>query len=181
MIEAVRPIALGDIEEARERIAGTVLRTPLVRLDLGPGGGKALLIEKPTVNGEVSPFPLAINTLGSERRMAMSLGTASIDQAAAELGSLVKARPPASFKEAIKLLGTALDLRHAKPKLVKTGPCKEVIKKFDAGSKSVESWPKAPDWRMPSMLDPRPPIWDLGEIIAPQFLLLFEAEWAMIG
>jgi threonine dehydratase len=37
MVEAVRPIALKDIEEARERIAGTVLRTPLVRLDLGPG------------------------------------------------------------------------------------------------------------------------------------------------
>jgi 4-hydroxy-3-polyprenylbenzoate decarboxylase len=27
-----------------------------------PGGGKALLFEKPTVNGVVSPFPLAINT-----------------------------------------------------------------------------------------------------------------------
>ena len=38
MIEPVRPIALADIEAARERIAGTVLRTPLVRLDLGPGG-----------------------------------------------------------------------------------------------------------------------------------------------
>ena len=29
-----------------------------------PGGGKALLFEKPTVNGVVSPFPVAINTLG---------------------------------------------------------------------------------------------------------------------
>jgi len=38
MVEPVRPIALEDIEEARERIAGTVLRTPLVRLDLGPDG-----------------------------------------------------------------------------------------------------------------------------------------------
>jgi threonine dehydratase len=38
MIEPVRPIALGDIEEARERIAATVLRTPLVRLDTGSGG-----------------------------------------------------------------------------------------------------------------------------------------------
>ncbi|MEO5803539.1 MAG: menaquinone biosynthesis decarboxylase, partial [Verrucomicrobiota bacterium] len=28
-----------------------------------PDGGKALLFEKPTVNGVVSPFPLAINTL----------------------------------------------------------------------------------------------------------------------
>jgi threonine dehydratase len=38
MIEPVRPIALEDIEAARERIAGTVLRTPLVKLDLGPDG-----------------------------------------------------------------------------------------------------------------------------------------------
>jgi threonine dehydratase len=38
MIEPVRPIALEEIEAARKRIAGTVLRTPLVRLDLGPDG-----------------------------------------------------------------------------------------------------------------------------------------------
>lgn len=38
MIEPVRPIAIDDIEQARGRIAGTVLRTPLVRLDLGGGG-----------------------------------------------------------------------------------------------------------------------------------------------
>ena len=37
MIDPVRPIALSDIEAARERIKGTVLRTPLVKLDLGPG------------------------------------------------------------------------------------------------------------------------------------------------
>lgn len=35
MIDPVRPIELQDIEAARERIADTVLRTPLVRLDLG--------------------------------------------------------------------------------------------------------------------------------------------------
>jgi threonine dehydratase len=38
MVEAVRPIAIEDIEAARERIAGTVLRTPLVKLDLGSNG-----------------------------------------------------------------------------------------------------------------------------------------------
>ena len=36
-MEAVRPITIEDIEQARERIAGTVLRTPLVKLDLGSG------------------------------------------------------------------------------------------------------------------------------------------------
>jgi len=38
VVEPVRPIALEDIRAARERIAGTVLRTPLVRLDLGRDG-----------------------------------------------------------------------------------------------------------------------------------------------
>ena len=38
MIDPVRPISLDDIEQARGRIAGTVLRTPLVRLDLGEDG-----------------------------------------------------------------------------------------------------------------------------------------------
>jgi len=37
MIEPVRPILLGDIESARRNVAGTVLRTPLVRIDLGSG------------------------------------------------------------------------------------------------------------------------------------------------
>lgn len=36
-LEAVRPIELREIREARERIAGTIVRTPLVRLELGPG------------------------------------------------------------------------------------------------------------------------------------------------
>ena len=36
-LEPVRPIALGEIREARKRIAGTIVRTPLVRLDLGTG------------------------------------------------------------------------------------------------------------------------------------------------
>jgi threonine dehydratase len=33
----VRPVTLADIEAACGRIAGTILRTPLVRLELGPG------------------------------------------------------------------------------------------------------------------------------------------------
>src|SRR6266576_239984 len=34
--EAVRPIELSEIREASERIAGTIVRTPLIRLELGP-------------------------------------------------------------------------------------------------------------------------------------------------
>jgi threonine dehydratase len=35
--DPIRPIALAEIQQARERIAGTIVRTPLVRLELGPG------------------------------------------------------------------------------------------------------------------------------------------------
>src|SRR6266849_7840130 len=36
-IPEVRPITLDEIRQARERIAGTIVRTPLLRLELGEG------------------------------------------------------------------------------------------------------------------------------------------------
>jgi len=137
----------GELKRISQPVATELEITELADREMkSPGGGKALLFEKPTVNGEVSPFPLAINTMGSHKRMAMSMGAESVDEVANELGALMKAKPPTSFRDAIKLLGQALELRHAKPKLVKDGPCKEVIHKFDESRKTrVESWPKAPD------------------------------------
>ena len=35
-LDPVRPIQLEEILEARDRIAKTIVRTPLVRLELGP-------------------------------------------------------------------------------------------------------------------------------------------------
>ncbi|MES2147027.1 MAG: threonine/serine dehydratase [Pseudomonadota bacterium] len=43
IMDPVRPIALSDIEQARARIAGTVIRTPLVKLDAGPGSAAIYL------------------------------------------------------------------------------------------------------------------------------------------
>ena len=37
-MEPLRPIELSDIEAARTNVASTILRTPLIRLDLGTGG-----------------------------------------------------------------------------------------------------------------------------------------------
>src|SRR5512135_932617 len=118
----------GELKRISQPVASELEITELADREMKqPGGGKALLIEQPTVNGQPSPFPLAINTMGSWKRMAMSMGANSVDEIAAELGALVKAKPPTSVREAIKLLGQAFDLRHAKPKLVKEGPSKEVI------------------------------------------------------
>jgi len=109
-----------------------------------PGGGKALLFEKPTVNGKVSSFPLAINTLGSFKRMALSMEAESIEAVAAELASLLKAKPPTSFKEAAALLSTALELRHARPKMVKEAACQEIVHTINACPRAT-SWPPAPN------------------------------------
>jgi 4-hydroxy-3-polyprenylbenzoate decarboxylase len=116
-----------------------------------PGGGKALLFEKPTVNGCVSTFSLAINLYGSDRRMAMSLGVESIESLANEIGSLVKAKPPGSFREILRLLSQAMDLRHTRPKELKTGPCKEMIHRFDRQNPSESG--KSDHGQPPTLLD----------------------------
>ena len=136
----------GELKRISQPVATELEITELADREMkSPGGGKGLLFEKPTVNGQVSPVPLAINTLGSWRRMALSLEAGSIDEVAAELGRLIQAKPPTSFAETIKLLGTALDLRHAKPKPVKDGPCKEIIQKLEPAVTRSEPWPAAPD------------------------------------
>jgi len=135
----------GELIRVREPVSTELEITELADRQMkAPDGGKALLIQKPMVNGQLSRFPVAINTLGSWKRMALALGAESVDAASTELGALVNAKPPTSMREAVKLLATALELRHARPKLVKHGPCKEVIRKFDSAPTRTEPWPPAP-------------------------------------
>ncbi len=135
----------GELKRISQPVATELEITELANREMkSPGGGKALLIEKPTVNGVVSSFPVAINTLGSWKRMALSMGAETVDEVANELGGLMKPKVPVGFKEMISLLGKFMEVRHAKPKVVKTGPCKDVIQKFDAPPTRIEPWPAAP-------------------------------------
>ncbi len=129
-----------------------------------PGGGKALLFEKPTINGVVSPFPVAINTMGSWKRMAMSMGAESVDEVAAELGSLMKAKPPTTMRDAVKLFSTAIELRHARPKTVRSGPCKDVIHRYDTAPSRTEPWPAAPDVNDPAFAQGKSPAPTLADL-----------------
>src|SRR5215472_15133166 len=89
----------GELKRISEPIATELEITELADREMKkPDGGQALLFEKPTVNGKVSPIPLAVNTMGSWKRMALSLGVDSVDAVAAELGSLIQAKPPTSFR-----------------------------------------------------------------------------------
>jgi 4-hydroxy-3-polyprenylbenzoate decarboxylase len=148
----------GELKRISQPVATELEITEIADREMKlPGGGKALLFEKPTVNGVVSPFPVAINTLGSHKRMAMSMNADSVDEVANELGALMKAKPPTSFKEGIKLLSLALDLRHAKPKVVKKGPCKDVVHLVQSPESKVQSWPSAPDVKNPASFNTQPP------------------------
>src|SRR5205823_13453814 len=69
-----------------------------------PDGGKALLFEQPMVDGKKSEFPVAINTMGSRRRMALALQVADIADIAQQIQLILKAKPPTDLREGWSLL-----------------------------------------------------------------------------
>jgi 4-hydroxy-3-polyprenylbenzoate decarboxylase len=99
-----------------------------------PGGGKALLFERPVIDRRESQFPLAINTMGSTRRMAMALQLGAIDDLAQEIQLILKAKPPTDLREGWSLLKQGINLLHARPKHVHEGACQEVVHRFDNGA-----------------------------------------------
>jgi len=117
------------------------------------GGGKALLFDQPVVDGKISKFPVAINTMGSRKRIAMALGRESIDEIAQEIQLILKAKPPTDLREGWSLLKQGIHLLHARPKNVREAACQEVVRKIesDAGPADdfslrdlpiLKCWPK---------------------------------------
>src|SRR5690349_1820107 len=100
-----------------------------------PGGGKALLFEHPIVDGKPSDFPVAINTTGSRRRMAMALQVPNIENIAREIQLILKAKPPTDLREGWNLLKQGIHLLHARPKSVHDGPCQEVVHLVESGDR----------------------------------------------
>jgi 4-hydroxy-3-polyprenylbenzoate decarboxylase len=94
-------------------------------------GGKALLFEQPLIEGKPSTFPVAINSMGSEKRMATALQVESIADLAQEIALILKAKPPTDLREGWTLLKQGMNLLHARPKHVKSGPCQEVVYRFE--------------------------------------------------
>jgi len=102
------------------------------------GGGKALLFEQSIVDGKASNFPVAINTMGSRKRIAMALGCESIDEIAQEIQLILKAKPPTDLREGFALLKQGIHLLHARPKSVSSAPCQEIVQILDSRSSMVD-------------------------------------------
>ena len=105
-----------------------------------PGGGKALLFEQPVVDGKISKFPIAINTMGSRRRIAMALGRESIDEIAQEIQLILKAKPPTDLREGFALLKQGIHLLHARPKQVRDAPCQEIVHHIESDAGRAEDF-----------------------------------------
>ena len=132
---------LGTLEQAGEltRVADPVDTNLLItewadREMKSPGGGKALLFEQPVIDGKISKFPVAINTMGSRKRIAMALGRESIEEIAQEIQLILKAKPPTDLREGWNLLKQGIHLLHARPKSVREAACQEVVHNIESGT-----------------------------------------------
>jgi 4-hydroxy-3-polyprenylbenzoate decarboxylase len=119
----------GELRRIAEPIKTELEITALADREMKrPGGGQALLIEKPILaDGRISAFPLLINALGSRRRMNLCLNVEDVEIVANQIAFLLKAKPPRSLGEAWELFRNGIDAIHARPARVGSGPCKEVI------------------------------------------------------
>ena len=86
-------------------------------------GGPALLFEN-VVGKQV---PVLINAFGSAQRMALALGVSDIEEIAREIQKLIQTKPPKSLRDKLNLLGELIRLAGIPPKIVKDGPCQEVV------------------------------------------------------
>ena len=87
--------------------------------------GPALYFEKP----KGSRYPLMINTFGSERRMNLALEVGALEEVAARIRGMLDMQSPQGLLEKIKMLPKLAELGSFFPKAVKSGPCKEVVRR----------------------------------------------------
>ncbi len=115
----------GDLLRVRAPVARDLEITEVTQRSVRQDG-PALLFE----NVPGTEMPVAMNVLGSPRRIALALGAESLEAPAERIARLVHLRPPSGVLGAIRdLSGTiaTLDtLRSLGPKRVRSGPCQEV-------------------------------------------------------
>ena len=89
--------------------------------------GPALLFEKP----KGSNVPLLINAFASEKRMQIALEVDSIEEIAGRIAEFLQMKMPEGIVGKLKMLPMLAEVGAFFPKIVKDGPCKEVIRKGD--------------------------------------------------
>jgi len=91
------------------------------------GGGPALLFTD--VKG--SRFPVLINALATERRMARALDVDELRELESKVGALLKFAQPGAMSDKFGLLLGLKDLAGIFPKTVRSAPCQDVVLEGD--------------------------------------------------
>ena len=69
----------------------------------------------------------SINQFGTERRMCLAFGEPSLDDVARELEDVLEMQPPQGLVEKVKGLGKLKRIADSVPKVVRSGPCQELV------------------------------------------------------
>jgi len=88
-------------------------------------GGPALLFEKP----KGSRVPVLINSFASARKMEIALQVDSVEEVAGRISGYLEMRMPEGLIGKLKMLPKLAEMGSFFPKIVSSGPCKDVIRR----------------------------------------------------
>jgi len=109
---------------------------------VGNPGGSALLFQN--IKGHPGSQVL-INQFGSVRRMKLALEVDELDEVADRIRHFMDVKSPQGFLDKVKMLPMLAEMGKFFPKIVATGPCKEVIKRDNFSLLDfpiLKCWPK---------------------------------------
>ena len=94
-----------------------------------PGGGPALLFERPLLDdGRPSEYPVAINLYGSMRRMCLSLGVQQLDEVGARISELLNLKVPDGLFGKLSMLSKLAEASKFPPRARGgRGACQEIV------------------------------------------------------
>ncbi len=104
-------------------------------------GGPALLFENP----KGYRIPVLINAFGSARRMNLALEVNSLEQVADRIRQYLDFKSPAGLLEKIKMLPKLAEIGAFFPRTVRSGPCKDVVKRDNLSVLDfpvIQCWPQ---------------------------------------
>ena len=104
-------------------------------------GGAALLFER----CKGADFPCVVNLFGSYQRMKLALETDNLDNIGKEIVKFMEPDIPTNLIDKLKALPKLKQISEAFPKIVRSGPCKEVINKIDPTLERIpilKTWPQ---------------------------------------
>lgn len=114
----------GELRRIAEPVSPLLEMTEIAdRVMKQPEGGPALLFE----HAAGYAMPVAINVLGSRKRMSWALGVDDYEEIATELAGLLKPDVPGSLAGKLRMLGPLRRVAVAPPSHASSGPCQEVV------------------------------------------------------